>query len=85
MLHDDDISDSLNALRAGDKIAFAGLVKKYHHRMVVIARAIAGDVWAEEVTQEAWISIYRALPNFEGRSTLQTWKVIDRYQETGTC
>lgn len=73
MLHDDNITESLEALRAGDRTAFAALVKKYHQRMVVIARAIAGDVWAEEVTQEAWISIYRALPGFEGRSTLQTW------------
>lgn len=73
MLHDDGITESLDALRAGDRKAFAALVRKYHSRMVVIARAIVGDVWAEEVTQEAWMSIYRALPKFEGRSTLQTW------------
>ncbi len=73
MLHDKNNNEGLDALRRQDQAAFAALVKKYHQRMVVIARAIAGDVWAEEVTQEAWVYIYRALPNFEGRSTLQTW------------
>ena len=73
MLQADEQDAELTALRNGDQQAFARLVKQYHSQMVVVARAIAGDTWAEEVTQEAWVSIHRALPKFEGRSTLKTW------------
>ena len=63
----------LEALRSGDREAVTRLVKRYHRSMLVIARAIVGDVWAEEVLQDSWISVHRALPRFEGRSSLQTW------------
>ena len=73
MLQNDEIAEDLTALRAGDHGAFSALVRRYHRRMLIVARAIAGEAWAEEVTQEAWVSIFRALPAFEGRSSLQTW------------
>lgn len=73
MLHKEKVEEDLDALRTGDKVAFTRLVQRYHRALLVIARAIAGNVWAEEVVQEAWISIHRALPRFEGRSSLQTW------------
>lgn len=73
MLQSSEDEIDITALQSGDKQAFSWLVKKYHKQMIVVARAIAGDAWAEEVTQEAWISIHRALPKFEGRSTLKAW------------
>lgn len=73
MLHKDQDQEDLEALRSGDTTAFTRLVQQYHRSMLVIARAIVGDVWAEEVLQEAWVSIHRALPRFEGRSSLKTW------------
>ena len=73
MLHKEKDEEDLEALRSGDRAAFTKLVKRYHRPMLVIARAIVGDVWAEEVLQEAWVSIHRALPRFEGRSALKTW------------
>lgn len=63
----------LGQLRLRDHAAFADLVQKYHRQMTTVARAIIGDSLAEEVVQEAWVSIYRALPGFEGRSSLKTW------------
>ncbi len=73
MLHKEKDEEDIDALRSGDKAAFTRLVQRYHRPMLVIARAITSDVWAEEVLQEAWVSIHRALPRFEGRSSLQTW------------
>lgn len=73
MLHKEKDEEDLEALRSGDRAAFTQLVKRYHRPMLVISRAIVGDVWAEEVLQEAWVSIHRALPRFEGRSALKTW------------
>lgn len=73
MLHKEQDEQDLEALRQGDELAFTRLVKRYHRKMLVVARAIVGDVWAEEVLQETWVSVHRALPRFEGRSSLQTW------------
>jgi len=63
----------LTRLRNRDHQAFTGLVEQYNRQMVVVARAIIGDSFAEEVMQEAWVSIYQALPSFEGRSSIKTW------------
>lgn len=63
----------ITLLRQQDHAAFSALVARYHRPLVAVARAIIGDSLAEEVVQEAWVSIYRALPGFEGRSSLKTW------------
>jgi len=60
-------------LKKQDHQAFENLVEKYHRQMLIVARAIIGDSLAEEVVQEAWVSIYHALPSFEGRSSIKTW------------
>lgn len=63
----------LKALLEGNEAAFEWLVGRYHNRMIVIARGIIGDAFAEEVVQDAWLSTMRALPEFAGRSSLSTW------------
>lgn len=65
----------LNALRQQDHRAFKTLVMRYHSRLIVVARAIVGDTWAEEVVQDSWLAAYKALPDFEGRSALSTWLI----------
>ncbi|WP_373095750.1 RNA polymerase sigma factor [Zhongshania sp.] len=62
-------------LQSGDNSAFKLLISAYHGKLLIIARAIAGDVFAEDVTQEAWASIYKAIAKFEGRSSLSTWMI----------
>lgn len=56
-----------------DEQAFRELISSYQRLMLTIARAIVGDVFAEDVVQDAWASIYTALPRFERRSSLKTW------------
>ncbi|MBB3169615.1 RNA polymerase sigma factor [Simiduia aestuariiviva] len=63
----------LALLRAQDHGAFTQLVQQYHGQLLVVARAIVRPAQAEEVVQEAWVSIFRALPKFEGRSSIKTW------------
>jgi len=53
--------------------AYRYAVKNYHAAMIKLSRAIVGDAFAEEVVQEAWISIIKGLSNFQRRSTLKTW------------
>lgn len=62
-------------LKAGDNLAFKELISRYHQKLLIVARAIAGDVFAEDVTQEAWASIYKAIGKFENRSSLSTWMI----------
>lgn len=57
----------------GDQRAFEDVVAAYHNIMLSIARAIVGEAFADEVVQDAWISAIKALPRFEGRSSLKTW------------
>ncbi len=60
--------------QAGDNRAFDLLVLKYESR---IANVISKLVWNPEdvldVSQEAFIKAYRALPNFRGDSAFYTW------------
>lgn len=62
-------------LKTGDNLAFKELIGRYHQKLLIVARAIAGDVFAEDVTQEAWASIYKAIGKFESRSSLPTWMI----------
>lgn len=84
---DDDESGLVAALRAGDELAFAGLVDRYHGSMVRVARAyVATKEAAEDVVQDAWLGVIRGLDSFEGRSSLKTWMfriVINRAMTKG--
>ena len=65
-------SIDLDKLKQQDHTHFERVVALYHRQLVAVARAIIGDSLAEEVVQEGWVSAYRALPKFEGRSSLKT-------------
>ncbi len=54
-------------------VDFRELVKNNHDMLVRVAQSIVGEDNAEEVVQEAWISIYKNIGKFEGLSTLKTW------------
>ncbi len=56
-----------------DESAFKQVVGAYHGMMIYIARSIVGDSIADEVAQEAWVAVIKALPKFERRSSLKTW------------
>ena len=69
-------TDSQLVLRVqrGDKRAFDLLVLKYQFRLqAIVARYIRDDHEVADVTQEAFIKAYRALPNFRGDSQFYTW------------
>ena len=63
------ITDLIN----GNEKAFELIVSNYQNLMLSVARAIVGEAFADEVVQDAWISAIKALPKFEGRSSLKTW------------
>jgi RNA polymerase sigma-70 factor (ECF subfamily) len=65
---------SIDALKSGDRSAFASFVDQYSEQIFRIALKFTGDSNdAEDVLQETFIKAMRALPSFEGRSSLSTW------------
>ena len=61
-------------VQQGDKKAFDVLVLKYQQKVAnIVARYIRDPVESLDVTQEAFIKAYRALPNFRGDSAFYTW------------
>jgi len=58
----------------GDKKAFGLLVGKYQRKLArLLSRLIRDPAEVEDVTQEAFIKAYRALPSFRGDSAFYTW------------
>lgn len=65
---------SLEALQAGDRAEFARLVEDLSPAVYRLALRIVNDSQeAEDVLQDTFIKALRALPQFEGRSSLSTW------------
>ena len=60
--------------QSGDKRAFNLLVEKYQRKLArLLSRFIRDPAEVEDVTQEAFIKAYRALPAFRGDSAFYTW------------
>ncbi len=61
-------------VKQGEKAAFDLLVLKYQQRIVnLVSRFVRNPADALDVTQEAFIKAYRAMPNFRGESAFYTW------------
>jgi len=61
-------------VKKGDKRAFDLLVLKYQHKILSVVSRYVRDVGeVQDVTQEAFIKAYRALPKFRGESQFYTW------------
>jgi RNA polymerase sigma factor RpoE len=60
--------------QAGDRRAFDQLVSKYQRKLGrLLSRFIRDSAEIEDVTQEAFVKAYRALPSFRGDSAFYTW------------
>ena len=72
----DKIADQelVSRVQRGDKKAFDLLVLKYQQKVAnIVSRYIRDPHESLDVTQEAFIKAYRALPNFRGDSAFYTW------------
>jgi len=79
-MHSQDFSNLDDAtlitrLLAGDQAAYTYVVEQYHNTLLQVSRSIVGMSIAEEVLQDAWIAAFKALANFEQRSSLKTWLI----------
>ena len=61
-------------LRAGEPDAFEQLVRNYTPPLLRVARRLLGnDDEARDALQDAFISVFRSIRNFEAGSRLSTW------------
>lgn len=64
----------LDRLLAGEDAAYEELVRTMGGRLLAVARRITRtEQDAEDAVQDAFLSAFRALPDFDGRSSLSTW------------
>jgi len=71
----DPLAELARRAAAGEVAAFEALYRSEHRRLYgVIWRIVGGvDARAEELTQEAFIRAWRALPGFRFESAVSTW------------
>jgi RNA polymerase sigma-70 factor (ECF subfamily) len=71
---DRDDGTLLSALKVGDERVFEELVEHWSGMMLRLALAhVESRAIAEEVVQDAWLTVLRSLDRFERRSTFRTW------------
>lgn len=64
----------LEGLRSGDQDAYARLVKRHGGRLLEVSRRLLrSEEDARDALQDAFLQAFRALPRFEGQSSLGTW------------
>ncbi|MCC4265668.1 RNA polymerase sigma factor RpoE [Oceanimonas baumannii] len=64
----------IERVQRGDKNAYNLLVKKYQYKVAnLVSRYVSNSGDVPDVTQEAFIKAYRALPGFRGDSAFFTW------------
>ena len=69
-----DDSQLVDRLRRGDPRAFEALVIAYQHRVFGVAlRMLRNRAEAEEVAQEVFLRVHRAIDEFRGEAKLSTW------------
>lgn len=66
--------DLVKKAKAGQLKAFEDLMNKYERKVYSIAYRMTGNREdAEEVLQETFLSVYKSLSKFKGKSSFSTW------------
>ncbi len=60
-------------VQAGDLRAFDLLVNKYQHKVIALAQKFVDPEEAKDISQDAFVKAYKALPRFRGDSAFYTW------------
>jgi RNA polymerase sigma-70 factor (ECF subfamily) len=71
-----DLSEKelVQQVRAGDEQAFEALLKRYQGKIYRLALSVTKRREdAEEVLQDVFLSVYRQIGSFDGRSAFGTW------------
>ncbi len=69
----DELTDQLLAARDGDRVALAAVIRSMQPEVWRLASHLVAPGEAEDVTQEVFLQVWRALPGFRGDSSARTW------------
>lgn len=73
---------TISRAKLGDIDAFAAIVEAYHQRCLRFARSmLRSPDEAEDMVQEMFVRVYRALPRYEERQRFESWL----FQILGNC
>lgn len=69
-----DEASLLARLQAGENAAFEELIRRYGGRLLAVARRfLSVEEDARDAVQEAFVSAFRSIGDFEGNARLSTW------------
>jgi len=63
----------LEGLSSGRTEAFQKAIEVYSGAMLATARSIAGSANAEDIVQDAWLTVFQRVDTFEQRASFRTW------------
>lgn len=64
----------IDQFRNGDQDAFSKLMQKYQTPIFdYVRRKVGNDDDANDITQEVFVKVHRALPDWQPRASFQTW------------
>lgn len=70
----DEDSAWIERLRARDEHAFTRMVQDYQHRVFALVYRMLGDrAEAEDLAQEVFVTVFKAIDSFRGESRFSTW------------
>lgn len=70
----EDDASLVARIRAGDRLAFERMMRRYNRRLYRLARATLRDeAEAQDALQEAYLHAYRSIGQFRGEAALSTW------------
>lgn len=73
-LHDCEEAEFVERLRARDERAFNALVQHYERRVYgLVLRMLGNRQEAEDLAQEVFVQVFKAIDQFRGESKLSTW------------
>ena len=69
----DDLTQLALAARGGDDTAFAALVRRLQPDVWRLAAHLTGEHRADDLTQEVFVQVWRALPRYRAEAGVRTW------------
>jgi RNA polymerase sigma-70 factor (ECF subfamily) len=69
----DELTRDLVAARGGDRLAFAAVVRRSQAEVWRFCAHLVGREDADDVTQDTFVRVVRALPSFRGEARARTW------------
>ena len=74
--HGPEVQEWVTAAQAGDQAAFGKLVERFQRDVYGKAYSILKNhLDADDVVQETFLRVFRALPGFRGESSFRTWLI----------